>query len=222
MDAVYSWAGRTDAPAAQPLPQRVGGFGGAEGLAEYLREGGYTHLIDATHPFAAQISRNAVLAAEAAGVPLIALERPAWQPGPGDRWTHVPDMAAAAKALPARPATVFLAIGRQSLEAFAGLPHRWLLRLVDPHPAPLADAAVIVDRGPFTPQGDQALMRAHGVTHVVAKNAGGTGASAKLAAARALGLPVVMVDRPAVPTRATAGSVEQVLDWLHRTPPRGV
>lgn len=222
IDAVYSWAGRTDAPAAQPLPQRVGGFGGAEGLAEYLRADGYTHLIDATHPFAAQISRNAVLAAEAAGVPLIALERPAWQPGEGDRWTRVPDIAAAAAALPRAPATVFLAIGRQSLGAFAGLPHRWLLRLVDPHPAPLPDAAVIVDRGPFTAQGDEALMRAHGVTHVVAKNAGGTGASAKLAAARALGLPVVMVDRPAVPARATAASVAEVMGWLHRTPPRGV
>ena len=222
MQAVYSYAGRTATPAAQPLPVRVGGFGGAEGLADYLRNGGFTHLIDATHPFAAQIGRNAVAAAALARVPLIALERPPWRAGPGDRWACVPDLAAAAAALPARPATVFLAIGRQGLGVFAGLPHAWVLRLVDDAPAALPGARVIVDRGPFTKAGDTALMQGHGVTHVVAKNAGGSGAAAKLAAARALGLPVVMVDRPAMPPRPVAGSVAEVMEWLHRAAPRGV
>lgn len=222
MDAVYSYAGRTAAPVAQPLPTRIGGFGGAEGLARFLCAKGVTHLVDATHPFAATISRNAVAAAKAAGIPLIALERPAWQAGPGDRWTCVPDIAAAAAALPAPAVVVFLAIGRQSLDGFAGLPHRWVLRLVDPAPQPLPRATVIVDRGPFTVAGDLALMRDHGVTHVVAKNAGGTGAAAKLEAARVLGLPVVMIDRPALPQREVAASLAEVMGWLHRATPRGV
>lgn len=221
-DAVYSYAGRTAAPVAQPLPTRIGGFGGAAGLADYLRAGGFTHLIDATHPFAATISANAVAAAKAAGARLVALERPAWQAEAGDRWTHVPDIAGAVAALPPVPAVVFLAIGRQSLDGFAGLPHRWVLRLVDDAPQPLPGATVIVDRGPFTVAGDRALMCDHGVTHIVAKNAGGTGASAKLAAARALGLPVVMIDRPALPQREVAGTVAEVMDWLHRAAPRGV
>lgn len=221
LDAVYSYAGRTAAPAGQPIPVRVGGFGGAGGLAAFMAEGGFTHLVDATHPFAAQISANAVQAAAQAGVPLIALERPAWQPGPGDDWTRVPGIADAAAALPADPRCVFLAIGRQQLDAFAGLPHRWVLRLVDDVPAPLPGAAVIADRGPFTVAGDRTLMQRHGVQIVVAKNAGGTGAAAKLAAARALRLPVVMVDRPAVPPRPVTASVAEVMGWLHRTVPRG-
>lgn len=217
-DAVYSLAGRTADPAALPLPVRVGGFGGAQGLADWLRVGGVRALIDATHPFAARISANAVAAAQAAGVPLIALERPPWQAGPGDRWTVVPDLRGAVAALPDRPARVFLAIGRQHLAGFAALPqHSYLLRLVDPPGAdlPLPGATVIVDRGPFTVQGDLALMRREGVEVIVARNAGGTGASAKIAAARHLRLPVVMIDRPALTRRRTVTRPEEVMDWLH-------
>ena len=224
VEALYSYAGRTSTPRPQPLPLRIGGFGGAEGLAACLRAGGFTHVIDATHPFAATISRNAVAACAAAGVPLLAVERPAWTPAPGDDWTPVPDLAAAAAALPEAPANVFLAIGRQNLDVFKGLPHRWLLRFVDPEPAPLPRATRIVDRGPFTQAGDMALMRDHGIRIVVAKNAGGEGARAKLDAARALRLPVVMVQRPAIPARETVVSVAQAMAWLHRAPPaeRGV
>ncbi len=224
--ALYSYAGRTAAPQAQPLAQRLGGFGGAAGLAEFLRAGGFTHVIDATHPFAATISRNAIAAAAAAGVALVALTRPPWQPGPGDRWTRVPDLAAAAAALPQAPARVFLAIGRQHLAAFAGLSagHRWLLRLVDAPegPLPLAGAEVEVSRGPFTAAGDIALMRRHGTEIVVARNAGGSGARAKLDAARALGLPAIVVERPAIPPRPEAESPAEVLAWLHGSAPRGV
>lgn len=218
LPAVFSYAGRTAAPAGQPLPVRVGGFGGAEGLARWLREAAISHVIDATHPFAAQISLNALAACAQAGTPLLALERPAWRAGPGDDWRHVPDAGAAAAALPGAPARVFLAIGRQSLAAFAGRPeHRWLLRLVDPPdaPLPLPGADLVIARGPFDAAGDEALMRAHGITHLVAKNAGGTGASAKLVAARALGLPVIMIDRPALPPRAVVCSPEAALDWVH-------
>lgn len=218
LDAVYSLAGRTADPAALPLPVRVGGFGGAQGLAEWLRAGGVRAVIDATHPFAARISANAVAAAQATGIPLIALERPPWRAGPGDRWTVVPDLDGAVAALPDHPARVFLAIGRQHLAGFAARPqHRYLLRLVDPPGAdlPLPGATAIVDRGPFTVQDDLALMRREGVQIVVARNAGGTGASAKIAAARHLGLPVVMIDRPVLPPRLAADRVDKVMDWLH-------
>ena len=203
---------------------RIGGFGGAEGLARFLAAERITHVVDATHPFAARISANAVAAAGAEGLPLIALERPPWQAGPGDDWRHVPDLMAAAAALPEAPARVFLAIGRQNLEVFAIRPqHDYLLRLVDPPgPLPLPRATVEIARGPFTVQGDAALMARHGTRIVVAKNAGGTGARAKLDAARAAGLPVVMIDRPALPPRPVAGTVAEVMAWLGHPARRGV
>jgi precorrin-6A/cobalt-precorrin-6A reductase len=215
LDAVFSYAGRTAAPVAQPLPTRVGGFGGVQGLADYLRAQGITHVIDATHPFAAQMSAHAVAACARTGVALVALEREPWQVAPGDQWHHVADMAGAVAALPVRPARVFLAIGRQNLDAFAELGHHYLLRLVDPLPHSLPRATVVIDRGPFSVEGDRALMQAHAITHVVAKNAGGNGASAKLAAARLLGLPVILIERPFVPARAICRSVQAVMEWLH-------
>ncbi|HRO15790.1 MAG TPA: cobalt-precorrin-6A reductase [Paracoccus sp. (in: a-proteobacteria)] len=220
-DAVYSYAGRTRAPVGQPLPTRTGGFGGTEGLRGYLRTEAISHVIDATHPFAARISANAVAACACAGVPLLALERPGWTEAPGDNWTRVPDLADAARALPRDPANVFLAIGRQNLDAFAGLPHRFLLRFVDAESVPLPGAVRVVDRGPFTMAGDMALMQAHHIGLVVAKDAGGTGARAKLDAARALGLPVILIDRPAIPARPVAATVDEAMAWLHRAD-RGV
>lgn len=212
-----SLAGRVERPARQPLPVRIGGFGGAEGLARHLREAGITHLVDATHPFAATISANAVAAGAMAGVPLVALTRPAWAPVPGDRWTRVPDIAAAAAALAGPPRRILLAIGRMHLAAFAGLPqHFYLLRLVDAPaaPPPFPDHVAVIDRGPFTEAGDRALMQHHRIDLVVSKNAGGSGARAKLDAARALGVPVLMIDRPALPPRREVESPQAVLDWL--------
>lgn len=216
---VYSYAGRTEAPMGQPIHMRVGGFGGVEGLRAYLVAAGISHVIDATHPFAAQMSRNAVAACAAESIPLIALERAPWVAGEGDRWQQVADVPAAVAALAGPPKRVFLAIGRQHLEPFAAQgQHRYLLRLVDPPtgplPMPLAD--VVVARGPFDVAGDSALMRDHGIELVVAKNAGGKGAVAKIAAARTLGLPVVMIDRPAVPARRVASTVGEVMAWLGR------
>lgn len=215
LDAIYSYAGRTANPVAQPLPTRIGGFGGVEGLMVWLRENRISHVVDATHPFASGMSRNALAACARAGVALIALERPAWAEQPGDRWRHVADYAAAASALPGDGSGVFLAIGRQNLAPFAGLDHRWLLRFAEVAAHPLRDATVIVSRGPYTLAGDVALMRRHDIAHVVAKNAGGRAAEAKLAAARELGLPVVMIGRPALPPRRLAATPEEVLDWLH-------
>ena len=217
LHGTVSFAGRVDRPRRQPLPQRVGGFGGVEGLVSYLREHAITHLVDATHPFAAQMSRNSVKAAAEAGIPLLALTRPAWQAQAGDRWIHVPDIPAAVRALDGPARRVMLAVGRMHLDEFAPNPqHIYLLRLVDPPktPPPFPEYNVIVDRGPFSAESDRALMETHGIDLIVSKNAGGTGASAKLAAARALDLPVVMIDRPALPDRPQVATPQEVLDWV--------
>ncbi|MFD2175738.1 cobalt-precorrin-6A reductase [Rhodobacter lacus] len=225
--AVFSYAGRTGKPVAQPLPTRIGGFGGIDGLKAYLRTEGITQVIDATHPFAAQMSAHAVAACAETGVDLCAFERAPWVAQAGDRWQHVPDLAAAVAALPPEPARVFLAIGKQHLDAFDAAPqHHYLLRLVDPPEGalPLPDASAVIARGPFDVQGDSELLRSEAITHIVAKNAGGRGAEAKLIAARALGIPVILIDRPYVPQRSICGSVAEVLDWLaaHGATPRGV
>ena len=216
VDGIFSYAGRTSVPIAQPLPTRVGGFGGVAGLQAYLQAERITHVVDATHPFAAQMSHNAVQACAAVGVPLLALERPAWQAQSGDVWQHVPDIAAAVQALPAAPARVFLAIGRQHLAPFLACTQHWyLLRLVDPVlDLPAERGLVVLDRGPFTLEGDRALLQAHGITHVVSKNSGGAGAQAKLTVARERGLPVILIDRPPVPARQTVGTINDVFRWL--------
>ena len=214
---MFSYAGRTAEPVSQPLPTRVGGFGGAEGLAAYLEAENITHVVDATHPFAAQMSSNAVHACDAAGVPLCAFERPAWQAGEGDQWLHTDSIEEAVSALPDTPSRVFLAIGKQNLAAFAAKPqHHYLLRLVDAPeaPLPLPNTTVEIARGPFDTAGDIDLMRRHGIKHIVAKNAGGAGAAAKLTAARDLALPVIMIGRPQVPERPIKGSVAEVMAWL--------
>lgn len=218
VDAIYSYAGRTESPMAQPLPLRVGGFGGVAGLADYLQAEEITHVIDATHPFAAQMSLNAISACTETGTPLIVLERAPWVAGAGDDWTHVPDIPAAVAALSGPPRRMFLAIGRQHLAPFAAQgQHRYLLRLVDPptDPLPLPQADVVIARGPFHEADDIALLQAHRIDLVVAKNAGGKGAVAKIAAARALKLPVLMIDRPVLPPRRVAHEVPEVMAWLH-------
>lgn len=215
--ALVSLAGRTSAPRPLALPMRIGGFGGAAGLAAFLRGNGVKAVVDATHPFAAIMPFNAEAACRAAGVKLIALRRPEWTPVAGDRWRDVPDMAAAARALGREPKRVLLTIGRQELAAFAAAPqHRYLARMIDEpetgHGPP--DLTVIRARGPFAPADEIGLMRGEAVDTVVAKNAGGSATGAKLAAARALGLPVVMVARPAKPDVPAIETVEAAMGWL--------
>ncbi len=225
VEAVFSYAGRTNAPLAQPLATRVGGFGGVAGLVAYLAQDRITHVVDATHPFAAGMSHNAHAACVQASLPLIRLERPAWQAQAGDHWTLLPRLEDIPAALPDAPARVFLAIGKQQIGLFAAKPqHHYLLRLVDQPEAalPLPDTKVILARGPFDLAGDIALMREHAITHVVAKNAGGIGARAKLDAARALGLPVLMAQRPALPRGTIARNGAEVMTWLGHNTDRGV
>jgi precorrin-6A/cobalt-precorrin-6A reductase len=218
-EAIYSYGGRTRTPADQLLPTRIGGFGGASGLADYLRQEGITHVVDATHPFAAEMSHNAVAACLATGTPLIALERAPWAKAPGDNWIEVADIASAVAALPERSARVFLAIGRQHIAPFGARPqHAYTLRFVDPPEGAVPFAAnVIVSRGPFTLPGELEMMRARGIQWIVARNSGGDGARAKIDAARALDLPVIMIARPQLPDRLRVESVAEVMQWLgHR------
>ncbi|MBR0848546.1 cobalt-precorrin-6A reductase [Bradyrhizobium diazoefficiens] len=216
IDAVYSYGGRTRTPADQLLPIRIGGFGGASGLADTIRREGFTHVIDATHPFAAEMSRNAAEACAQTGTPLIALERAPWEKTQGDNWIDVTDVDAAAAALPESPANVFLAIGRQHIAPFAAKPqHAYTLRFVDPSVAALPFAAdVIVSRGPFTLDGELEMMRARKIAWIVARNSGGGGARAKIDAARTLGLPVIMIARPELPERPRVESVAEIMQWL--------
>lgn len=221
LDAIYSYAGRTQVPVNQPLAVRKGGFGGADGLAHYLRDEGITHVVDATHPFAGTMSRNAIEACAATSVPLITLVRAPWTQGPDDCWITVPDLAGAVTALPDEATCVFLAIGRQHWQAFTAKPqHRYILRFVDEPTGRLAlpRSEVIVARGPFTEEGDLDLMRSRSVNWVVTRNSGGSGARAKIDAARRLAIPVIMISRPHMPERHMVATVDEVMAWLsHET-----
>jgi precorrin-6A/cobalt-precorrin-6A reductase len=221
-----SLAGRTAAPAAHAVPVRIGGFGGAEGLGQYLTAARVDALVDATHPYAAIISANAADAAAATRVALLALRRPPWVALAGDRWIEVADAAAAAQALGEAPRRVFLALGKGEIRTFARAPqHYYLVRSVESVDPPLAvpHAAYVTGRGPFTEADDRALLAAHAIDLVVAKNSGGTATYGKIAAARALGLPVILVRRPALPEVPTVETIEEALTWLdHALMLRGV
>ncbi|RUU73881.1 cobalt-precorrin-6A reductase [Mesorhizobium sp. M7A.F.Ca.MR.362.00.0.0] len=206
-----SLAGRTESPVAQGVPVRTGGFGGADGLADYLRKEPIDLLIDATHPYAAQISANAAQAARVAGVPILALRRPGWEPVEGDRWTEVITFGDAARALGLAPRRVFLALGRQEVAAFEAAPqHHYLVRSVDAIEPKLAvpDASYLLARGPFREAEERALLEKQRIDVVVSKNSGGEATYGKIAAARALGLEVVMIQRPVLPDVPAAESVE--------------
>jgi precorrin-6A/cobalt-precorrin-6A reductase len=211
-----SLAGRVGQPRLPEGPVRIGGFGGADGLAAFLREEGITGVVDATHPFAANITVNAAQASRRAGVPLLVLRRPEW---PADSsWQLVPDIGAAAAAVRAWPGdSVFLTTGRRDLGAFAADGrHRFLVRAVDPPEGPVpARMTLLLDRGPYTVEGESALMREHGVGLLVTKNSGGPMTAAKLAAARDLGVPVVMVRRPPLPPAvSTVATVGEAVRWV--------
>ncbi|MEW2353283.1 cobalt-precorrin-6A reductase [Spirillospora sp. NPDC029432] len=214
-EVVSSLAGRVASPADRAGTTRIGGFGGADGLAGWLAAERIGAVVDATHPFAARITGSAVTAARRAGVPLLLLRRPGWSEGPGDDWRRVPSLEAAAGALPGQ--RIFLTIGRQDLAAFARDGRRWfLVRAVDPPEPPLPPRGrVVLGRGPFTVADETALMREHAIDALVTKDSGGTATAAKLAAARVLGLPVVMVDRPPAPAGVPAvATVDAALSWL--------
>jgi len=224
-----SLAGRTAAPAAQAVPVRVGGFGGAAGLAEYLRAHHVDFLIDATHPYAEQISANAAMAAAETSTPVLGLRRPPWQAIDGDFWIDVAGPEAAVRALGRAPRRVFLAVGRQELRPFSSAPqHHYFIRTVDPVDPPLdvPHANYILARGPFTEASDREVLESNSINAIVAKNSGGDATYSKIAAARSLGIPVFMFKRPAVPDCPSVATVAEAVDWLHQAAglevPRGV
>ena len=213
-DVTLSLAGRTENPVAQGVPVRTGGFGGAQGLAAYLAENRIDLMVDATHPYAAQISANAAEAAQRTGTPAMALRRPAWEQQPGDRWTPVGSAAEAVAALGDRPRKIFLALGRQELLPFEAAPqHSYVIRSVDPVEPPLGvpHATYILARGPFSEAGDRALLETHGIDAIVSKNSGGQATYGKIAAARALGIEVFLISRPHLPDMAGGAGVDEVL-----------
>src|SRR5512134_1976013 len=194
LEIISSLAGRTLSPRKPKGQMRSGGFGGAEGLARYLRDEKIAYLVNATHPFADQISANAVAAAGATGVPLLRLLRPAWQAHAEDRWVMARDMAEAAELCRREGGRIFLTTGSGDLKAFAEIRNaHFVVRVVDvPDIMPLHDYATITARGPFSLADEMALMTAHHVNLLVTKNSGGGATYAKLEAARKLGLPVIM------------------------------
>jgi len=196
--ATVSLAGRTKTPAAQPIPTRVGGFGGIEGLMAYLQAECIDAVVDASHPFAEQISFNAQEACKRMSLPLLILSRPPWQPVEGDLWREVADLDEAARALGDRPRRVLLTSGRQGLKAFEAAPqHDYLIRTIeDPEPLALPHARFLQERGPFDEASERALMLEERIDILITKNSGGEATYAKIAAARALRLPVVIIKPP--------------------------
>lgn len=215
VDVLSSLAGRVADPVLPAGEVRVGGFGGAAGLTAWLQEQPVAAVVDATHPFAAAMTASAAVAAGLTGTPLLRLQRPGWTAGPGDDWRWVDSLAEAADAVRGF-GSVFLTTGRQGLAAFAGLTGRCLVRSVDPPAPPLPErTTVVLARGPFTVEEELALLRRHEVDVVVTKDSGGSMTAAKLTAARQLGVPVVLVRRPALPPGlAVVATVEEAAAWV--------
>lgn len=224
-----SLAGRTTTPRNIVGEVRVGGFGGEAGLIDYLQAMQIDLTIDATHPFAAQMSAHAAQSAAAVGIPHLLLIRPEWSPVTGDRWIEVDSIERAVMAIPSKARRILITVGRQQLAPFASLTDRWcLLRSIEPpDPAiPLPPGELILDRGPFRIESERQLLRDYQIQAIVSKNSGGNATYAKIVAARELGIPVVMVQRPRLPggdcVDSVAAAVAWVRDWLAKSGGAGV
>jgi precorrin-6A/cobalt-precorrin-6A reductase len=220
LTVISSLAGRTRAPLLPPGEVRIGGFGGAEGLAAFVRTRRIAILVDATHPFAARISANAAAASAATGVPLLVLRRPGWMSQPGDDWRRVRNLGEAAALAPSLGERVFLTTGRQEIAAFADVDACWFLaRSVEPPEPPLPQRLeVLLDRGPYTLDGERELLAKHRIDVLISKDSGGP--APKLEAARERGIPVILVDRPpGTPGTKTASTVAEAVSMLRALTP---
>src|SRR3569833_2779799 len=224
-EATLSLAGRTTSPTPQPLPTRVGGFGGIPGMEEWLRANSIAAVVDATHPYAAQISAHAVAACSSLSIPLGSIVRPPWVRTDDDHWIEVETSEAAALALGNSPARVFLSIGRQELGAFAAAPqHHYIARTIDPPDITLPpDIRFVHERGPFDESAEEAFLARERIGMMVSKNSGGTATYPKIAASRRLQIPVVMIARPRKPHGIALDGVNAAIHWLeaqlaHRAP----
>jgi precorrin-6A/cobalt-precorrin-6A reductase len=217
VEVIISLAGRTRQPVIPEGNLRIGGFGGKIGLAEYLHETQIDLLIDATHPFAAQISWNAANSADEIGIPYLILVRPAWERVLGDNWLEVESIETAAASLENQAQRVFLTVGRQELAVFAHLQHIWfLMRMID---LPAADATIpsgklLRDRAPFSLDREREILQKYKIDTIVSKNSGGNATYPKIIAARELGLKVVMVKRPNIPPGEKVVDVNSAIGWL--------
>ncbi|TYQ31516.1 cobalt-precorrin-6A reductase [Pseudanabaena sp. UWO310] len=221
IEVISSLAGRTNKPAALVGQVRIGGFGGVEGLANYLQDNAIDFLIDATHPCAGQITCNAAIAARKVNIPHLMLVRPQWEKTMGDRWIEVESIEAAAKAIPASLHRVFITSGRQQLEPFLQrsliYPEMWyLIRSIDPPDLQLPNSQVLLDRGPFSLDRERQLLQDLRIQAIVSKNSGGEATYAKVIAARELGLPIIMVQRPVMPEGNKVTSIAEVIAWLRQ------
>jgi precorrin-6A/cobalt-precorrin-6A reductase len=217
LEVMTTLAGRTQQPHAVAGNMRIGGFGGEAGLVEYLQAAKIDLIIDATHPFAAQISWHVSGAATQVGIPRLLLVRPAWTRLPEDTWIEVESIAAAVMAIPASAERIFMTIGRQQLAPFAVLTDRWcLMRSIDPPDSsiPLPPGKLLLDRGPFSLERERELLKEYRIQAIVSKNSGGDATYAKIIAARELGVPVVMVQRPILPEGEIATDVTGAIEWL--------
>jgi precorrin-6A/cobalt-precorrin-6A reductase len=215
--ATVSLAGRTRNPDLPRLATRVGGFGGVDGLLAYLRDNGIEAVVDATHPFAAQMSRHAADACSAEGVPLLSFTRPAWERAAGDTWIEVTTIEAAVAALGDTPKRVLLTQGRLQIATFARAPqHHYIARAIEPPESldAFPHGRLILARGPFDLAQEEELMRDEKIEMVVSKNSGGAATYAKIAAARNLRIPVVMLARPALPDVARTHDLDRALAWV--------
>jgi precorrin-6A/cobalt-precorrin-6A reductase len=213
LTVISSLAGRVSQPSLPMGIVRIGGFGGIDGLIAYLAQENIAAVIDATHPYASKISRNAELACANLNLPLIAYKRPQWKPEEGDCWIPVPDVEAAASLVNQRGSRVFLSIGRQELGAFSDCKDAWfLVRAIDaPGERLPAHSKLLLERGPFHFEAEMQMLRSEGINRIVSKNSGGAATYSKIVAARTLGIPVVMLERPRKHTVPTAARREDVL-----------
>jgi len=218
-EVISSLAGRTKKPSVLVGQVRIGGFGGADGLLNYLQENAIDFLIDATHPCAGQITMNGAIAAKAAKIPHLMLVRPQWERVSGDNWIEVESVAAAAQAIPESINRVFITSGRQQLEPFLLRsqihPQTWyLIRSIDPPDIDLPNSEVLLDRGPFSLEQERQLLQNYQIQSIISKNSGGAATYAKIMAARELGIPIIMVQRPASPEGKKVTSIEDAIAWL--------
>ena len=215
IEVISSLAGRTRKPAALVGQVRIGGFGGATGLANYLQENSIDILIDATHPCAGQITCNGAIASQLANIPHLMLVRPEWEKVNGDNWIEVESVEAAAQAIPELVKRVFITSGRQQLEPFLQRSHIWyLMRSIDPPDIELPNSKVLLDRGPFNLEQERKLLQDYQIEAIVSKNSGGSATYAKIIAARELGIPVVMVQRPTRPEGEKVTDIKEAIAWL--------
>lgn len=219
IEVISSLAGRTKKPSALVGTVRIGGFGGAEGLANYLQENSIDFLIDVTHPCAGQITINGSIAAKSTNIPHLMLVRPQWEKMSGDNWIEVESLEFAATAIPESINRVFITSGRQQLKPFLQrsqvYPETWyLMRSIDPPDIELPNSEVLLDRGPFSFEQEYQLLQNYRIQAIVSKNSGGDATYAKIIAARELGIPIIMVQRPAMPEGEKVTSIEDAIAWV--------